>query len=283
ESYPFWGPGTLLDVASQKQFSVVCPACPEWLAQLRSQGEMVRSLGAGGVLFDQIGGQYPYPCFHPDHPHARPSHASGEPQRRNLQALRRELKAADPEFAIVAECLTDALAGYFDVTHGAWPGFQLGADSMPELFRYTFPEHILTDRMTEREDLPEAGFAFLNGLRLNVEIDAARGSMARAPRLAAYLRALAGLQRRYAPWLLEGTFVDGDGLEIRNPAVVARAYEGCEGRAVVQWNPTGRPQEAAWHHARHSEALEVATDGRVYAAEGPMAPGALRVVVIRLP
>ncbi len=219
ESYTFWGPGTLLDAASHKQFAIACPSCPEWQPLLIAQGQQVRALGAGGVLFDQIGGQYPYPCFDSGHPHAKPSHAFGEPQRRNLQALRQVLKEANREFAIVTECLTDALAGYIDVTHGAWPGFQAGPESMPELFRYTFPQHILTDRMTEREDLAEAGFAFLNGLRFNVEIDAARGSMARAPRLAGFLQALTSLYRRYAPWLLEGTFTDTDGVTTDNPAV----------------------------------------------------------------
>ncbi len=283
ESYCFWGPGTLLDVASHKQFAIACPACPEWLDQLRSQGRVVHGLGASGVLFDQIGGQPPYPCFHPDHPHQRPSLAFGEPQRRNLQALREELKAIDPEFAIVAECLTDALAGYIDITHGAWPGFQLAPDSMPELFRYTFPEHILTDRMTEREDLPEAAFAFVNGLRFNVEIDAARGSMARAPRLRAYLRALTGLQRKYARWLLEGRFVDRDGLQVENPSVAVRAYEASDSLAIVQWNPTGRPEEPACAKGRGVQVLEVTPDGQTGAAAGPLAPGAIRVAVLGSP
>ena len=282
ESYTFWGEGTLLDIASHKQFAIACPGCPEWRSLLVAQGQQVRELGASGVLFDQVGGQYPYPCFDPGHPHARPSHAFGEPQRQNLQALRQVLKEADSGYAIVVECLTDALAGYVDVTHGAWPGFQAGPESMPELFRYTFPRHILTDRMTEREDLTEAGFAFLNGLRFNVEIDAARGSMARAPRLARFLRALTGLYRRYAPWLLEGTFVDGDGVSTDNPAVLVRANRGVDGLAIVQWNPTEQPQAAAvCAEGRAFEALDALPDGELCPAVGPLVPGALRVTVMR--
>lgn len=281
ESYTFWGPGTLLDAASHKQFAIACPGCPEWGEQLLAQGHAVHRLGADGVLFDQIGGQPPYPCFAEGHGHATPAEAFGAPQLRNLRALREEFKAVDAEFSLVVECLTDALAGYVDVTHGAWPGFQHGPESMPELFRYTFPEHILTDRMTEREDLAEAGFAFVNGLRFNVEIDAARGTMARAPRLAHLLRGLTGLYRRYAPWLLEGTFVDGEGAEGAANGLVHRTFRAAEGLAVVQWNPTDEPQAADLRTGgRVREALQVAPDEDVQPAEGPLPPGALRVTLV---
>ena len=46
---------------SKKPFAVVCPSCEEWHELMARRADWIHSLGADGILYDQIGGMPPFP------------------------------------------------------------------------------------------------------------------------------------------------------------------------------------------------------------------------------
>ena len=73
EFYPKFVHADSLRFFSRKAFTTVCPSCPEWHDLMVERAKWIHSLGADGILYDQIGGKQPYPCYDESHPHMRNS------------------------------------------------------------------------------------------------------------------------------------------------------------------------------------------------------------------
>ncbi len=69
-----------------------------------------------------------------------------------------------------------------------------------------------------------------------------RGTLSDIPRYAAYLGKLNRIRDEHSDLLLEGTFVDDEGLELDNPSIVAKSYKTAGRLAVVAWNPASESQ-----------------------------------------
>ena len=164
----------------ERSSAVICPGCGEWHELLSEKAKQIKSLGADGVIFDEvksfqhyvhgyISAMMPYPCFAPEHSHSNPSSSFAEGRRVLLSRLSDDTKALG-DFALIGECASDAFMPYLngirgnashssgserDCAHsgGATPSSKGGRAgvlksgaavtlNMPELFRHTFPEVI---------------------------------------------------------------------------------------------------------------------------------------------
>ena len=220
ESYGGGGQGTLLNVMRNKYFGIACPSASGWIDHLLWQLGMVQDLGAQGIIFDQMGGIPPYICFSKEHPHTKPSLAVGPGKVSNMQRLRSTMKARDPEFIFVMELATDCYAGYADIIHSHGIGFWPEPEAFGEMFRYTFPEHIVTNRGGGPYDRRmQLGHAFALGWRFDASLRDTRD-----PKLAPYFSRMVALRNAHPDLLLTGRFVDNEGLQTDNLRVSSHAF-----------------------------------------------------------
>jgi len=242
ETYGGSGSGAFMGTMRNKWFGVACPAAPGWIDQLVSQAEMVLGLGAQGAFFDQLGGAPPYICFSTEHNHTRPSLAVGPWKVKNLQRLREVIKAHDRDAVLSLELVTDCYAGWVDIIHSEGIGFYPDPESFGEMFRYTFPDPIVTNRTQgpEANNLrKQLGHAFSLGLRFE---GGSRG--AQNPDYARYAARLIDLYKTHADLLLEGRFVDTEGFLCDNSRVSSHAFVAGSRMAVTLWNSTDAAQKA---------------------------------------
>ena len=112
-----------------------------------------------------------------------------------------------------------------------------------EMYRYTFPELLMTNRssgMDEGHYLAYAGQSFLYGLKFDMTIYRCCGKLSDIPRYMTYLQELTALCREYGDWLLRGKFVDTDGFRTDNKKVFVKGWKAADGTlALTLWNPTG--------------------------------------------
>jgi hypothetical protein len=206
---------------------------------MEEAAEYCLGLGGDGVLYD-IGGYPPYFCFDPAHPHAKPSLACAT-KAQNYQALRETVKRRGADNALLMEHNVDIYARAMDVCQGA--STVPAPDHLLEMYRWTFPELIMTNRecgQDEEDYLTRANYSFLYGLRFDMTIFRCCGTLSDIPRYAAYLKELNALRERHAAHLLRGRFEDNQGFAVDAPGIRAKAYRAEDGSlAVVAWNPTG--------------------------------------------
>ena len=235
--------GTLLNVMKQQVVRRRLPAPPKaGYEQLEWQLGLVQSLGAQGIIFDQMGGIPPYICFSKDHPHAKPSLAVGPAKVRNMKRLREVMKARDPNFAFVIELGTDCYAGLADIVHSHGIGFWPEPEAFGETLRYTFPEPLITNRgggpAHEAHADPATPSRSAGGSISNLRD-------ARDPELGPFLSRLCELRNKNPEVLLDGRFVDSEGFLSDSSLVSAHAFVAGDRMAVTLWNPGARPPGAS--------------------------------------
>jgi hypothetical protein len=147
------------------------------------------------------------------------------------------IKAEDPEFAFLHELTVDVFTGIGDITQPVGYGFVPGPESFGELFKYTFPDRIITNRTNSER---KACFGY--GFALQWRVDGMMNDTTN-PEMAKYLTRLNQLRTQYADLLLDGRFVDNEGFKSQNPNLFTYAYLSAGRMAVTIWNPTGVPQK----------------------------------------
>lgn len=251
---------------SRKVFHVACPSSEKWRKLMVERQNWLASFGADGCLYDQIGGCASYICFDPTHNHPlnNPALALTGGRRKLLDELQTNSKQTiGPEFAFFSEHITDLYSAYLDAVHGinAAPGGEgafaavaahpeeVRTLNYPALFRYCFPDTIITVRNPSPR-IPQrmANYALAFGFRPEMEI---RYQTDREELLAdvyaeerVYAQKLSALRLRYPQLLLRGRFVDTDLIGASNPALIATSFVAEDGQsmAVVLWNDTDAAQ-----------------------------------------
>ena len=239
---------------TRKTFAIACPSCPEWQVLMRDKADFVARFGPDGVLYDQIGGVAPYPCFDETHPHqdGNPALAMSQGRVALLRTIQERTKAHHAEFGFMSEHITDVYAAYLDGLHGinSLPGEpgERGADpargatlNYPELFRFCFPDAVITVRNKFPTIAPRmANYAFTFGFRLEMEIRYRRDcedlGADRWPAWREYAAAVTQLRLRYRPILFRGTFLDDRLFNNGNPKIIAKATRYQNLLAVTCWN-----------------------------------------------
>lgn len=247
-----------------------CMSSRQWQQVMLDVAVKAQKLGASGILYDRIGGCQPYLCFSDQHNHAHPALATGPGKRALVRRIRQHVKEVDPEFGVLTELVTDCLCQHVDLIHGHGMGTSNQPGSFPEMFRYTFPEMIVTQRHpSPLLDRAAANFAVLYGLRHELEfryapdvrlmrqsavpsyrdyIDVVNkpniGLLRREPRdeAQAYLKRLIAFERKHADLLWHGRFVDEEPLALQGQGVRAKAFMADEHLGVVVWNMSDRSQ-----------------------------------------
>ncbi len=238
---------------------LACPGSPLWQEKMKWSAKQCFDLGADGVLYD-IGGMTPFFCYAEGHTHKKPSH-SHENKAANYAGLRKYVKTFGDDKIIMMEHNVDIFGQSMDMAHSGHTGPDARLLSpetagnpedakndlqLNEMYRYTFPELLMTNRECGEDEnhyLAHAGQSFLYGLKFDMTIFRCCGKLSDIPRYLTYLQELTALCRKYADYLLRGRFIDNDGFTADNAKVFVKGWKGADGKlALTLWNPTGNDE-----------------------------------------
>jgi hypothetical protein len=246
---------------TSKTFSTVCPSSVEWHDLMTKKAAEIAELGPSGILYDQIGGMPPNPCFDEshDHLHDKPSLSYTNGRLQLLDKIYNRTKDVDPEYAFLTEHITDVYSQFADCLHGigATPSGnrqsllsddRAGVVNYPELFRYCFPETIITVRNPFPFIRPQVvNYATAMGLSYELELryldDCRHLQEDRTPEWKKYAADVTALRKKYWEVLGHGVFIDEELLRNHNPVVISKAFQKENRLAVVLWNDTGETQD----------------------------------------
>jgi hypothetical protein len=256
--------------------ALACQAAEGWQKRMFELARQAHGLGADGILFDQIAVTGPMVCFAKNHGHASPSTVYASERAAWVRRVADEMKRIAPEFIVMTEGINDSVLDSVPLFHGCMVGVftptekeLLAGTTFPEMFRYTFPEVLTTQRHpTPMLNRLAANYACIYGLRYEIESRYAPDvhylkegviptradyadilnppnveMMAATPPAEAtrYLKQLVEFQRRHAALLLRGRFQDDRGFEFKGERLIAKAYAAGNQLGVLVWNPTDKP------------------------------------------
>ena len=245
-----------------KQFAIACPSCTEWRELMVTKADYIASFGASGVLFDQIGGLWSYPCFDDTHPHdkGKPSLSMTGGRRKLLSAIYKRTKEINRDYAFFTEHINDLYSAYVDFLHGMYlfPSQEgdylassqdkIGPVNDPALFRYIFPDI----RATVRNGRPFieqrlTNYAFVFGLAFEFECryeaDHEDILQDKWPADREYAKKVNELRRKYKTEIIAGKYVDEIPLLEHNSRIITKVFETREKYGVVFWNDSALEEE----------------------------------------
>ena len=130
----------------QVTFDIMCPSVQAWHHLFISKlAALVRRHGFDGVYIDQVCGAPPFPCYASSHPHGKPNEAWAA-YKPFMASLRLALRDIKEDLFLATEGVNDLLGQHFDSmqSHEDWDRDMQGRGVLlPELYRYTFPNHLL--------------------------------------------------------------------------------------------------------------------------------------------
>lgn len=245
DGYYFRGEGNFYYNFASRSFVHACPFCKEWEDVLKEVIDTAFENGCKGAFFDQLG-RGSRVCWSEQHNHASPALTGGIQRAEQIKRLRRYARSKSPNMSLGIEILCDITAVQADFVHtstGAtettndWEntGEKPKSEYFIDLFRYIFPEIILTDREI-RDDIDiqrRVNHTLLKGLRSDVEIYRCRRSIAETPIYQDYLGRANALRKRYGHLLLDGMYRDIDGFLSSNTEIDARCFVNGSRMAIV--------------------------------------------------
>jgi hypothetical protein len=292
-------------------FVTACTAAPLWRERMLSLAQQAHALGADGILFDQLGVVGPRQCFAKSHGHETPADAEGRLEL--IREIARHMRKLDPDFIIMTEGVVDVEQADIPYFHGCGTGFgyfEPGPSEtvFPELFRYTFPALVATERIPNPLLTRNyANYACAYGLRFEIEsrykadVKYLTTDQVPAPEeyadcnsppnvtlvqtvsrkeSARYMRQVAAFRTRHGDLLLRGRFIDVDGVVVEDASVVAKAFQSHDRIGVILWNPADQPQSAKVTVAGHAFTAAYAPGAsEAVDREAPIAAESIRLLV----
>lgn len=245
-------------------FAQACTGSEVWRRTMFDLGLQAVSLGADGILYDQLGVMLPELCFSKNHDHY-PGEGDAMYRLQMIREISQNMKAINPGFIVMTEATNDAIIREIDYFHGWGLGTAESQNAFPELFRYTFPELMSTQRnpnpMITRT---EANFAAIYGLRHEIESRypgdveymlhgtlptansyfnvagppslLAEMSLVPADVVTKYVHLLIEFEKMNQDFLRHGKFIDQEGIEITGNDIVAKGFLSGNRMGVVVWN-----------------------------------------------
>lgn len=234
EHYSFANNGTMLRFGGLKTFVGGCFGTPGWRARIHEIADRQLALGSNGVFFDQLSTCFRL-CFDQSHEHK--SRIDTDPDSRVESVMRIRARLKEEEW-FGSEWASDRISPLLDFTHGC--GYSCGFDeeAYPYIYRYTFPEVLLSNRFAHDEKpgfARELNYAFLHGLLFDVALWRCRiDTMSDLPAYAAQIKRLTDLRERYLDFFVDGQY---DLPEISLPqGIKGVTYRLRDRRILVLWN-----------------------------------------------
>lgn len=233
EKYQFSNSGTLLKIG-HKTFVTGCYGTKEWAEKVEELEKRQLSLGAKGTFFDQLGCGFKL-CF--DNTHSHGNRIDRDPDLR-LQAIKRMRGNLGEDDWFGTEWVDDRITPEMDFTHGYGVSIEYAPDAYPYLFRYTFPECTVSNRLIhdEKEGWEKhLNYAFVHGMIFDVGLWRCRiKSIDDLPNYGNKIKALIDLRKEYLDFFTLGKF---DMLDL--PKGVWGAKYTYNGKSIAAlWNDT---------------------------------------------
>ncbi len=242
DTFSWPGPSTLLPLSSQHKLYNACLACPEWQQVMLQKTQYALDLGADCVYLDRLAGYPGYLCYDESHPHTRPGESYADRVKLGL-ACRELAQQKNPEVAMASEYINDAGLQPFDFTIPFGFGVHFGGKNFGEMFRYTFPEYIITTQYLNGPEYERLRFALVMGFRFFFAVKWQHEPISSLPaEFRVYAKSLIDLLQANADPFLTGKFVDTEGISNDNPALFAKTYKSENKFGVAVWNTTDEPQ-----------------------------------------
>ena len=244
DQYRFSGLGSWLAEYQAVTFVMADTRHQVWRDMLVEMADRAHRNGANAVFYDQlgIGFQQKIPWSN-KLGYAVPNNRLIYDKGQTLKYLRSYLeKKYEPDFGFGTEQLADYTAQWVDFVHIT--GIRHGKENFSELFRYTFPEVIFTDRnIRDDTDIERrVNMTLLKGLLNDIEIYRCRSLIDECPNYQTYLAKVNDIRNKYIDCLQLGTFRDVLGFENSNKAVQAKGFFGEKRVAVVVTNEFDKKQ-----------------------------------------
>ena len=222
-AFVYAGRGELRQKLGKVQFPLACEGSPRWRAQLASQLRLLNSFGAD-CLFMDCYGFCPYqPCFNSTHDHGNRVDEAWIYHRLIFEdAL---VFCTENGKVLGTEGVTDIAGSYCQLLHGnIQADYKTRSDQFPQLFRYTFPECITTERgflSSDGDYRHQVKNALVMGERYDSQLWVCKRGMAADSLYAEYMGWCAGKLDEYGEFFYDGRFTVIDTSEL--PSQVKRS------------------------------------------------------------
>ena len=243
--YP--GRGEFRATYGAHQFPICCSGTERWRNQVLSQLQMMGDMGADCVFADCFCGCPYQPCFNDRHEHGARVDEEWVGHRKFFEAAVDYCDSADKVFA--GEVVTDVAAAYTQFIHGLVNvDFKIKSNQFPQLFRYTFPEVITTERGirdAEGDSPKQMRAALTTGVRLDCELYVCRRDIGCDEGYAQMVKEYSDAMNKYSEFYFDGLFTVIDTEKL--PYYVKRGefYNADKTKVLrVLYNASSNPAEA---------------------------------------
>lgn len=240
DHYSFSNEGTILRVFGYKSFVTACHCTDEWQKVSLQLAKLRLDLGADSVFYDQLCVCSKL-CFDTNHPHGNRIDADPQGRIDNVLSVR-EILPEDK--AIGSEDVYDRLSTLLDYNHGCTYGMSYDPGAVPELFRETFPECIISNRYIHDEKInwrKQWNYAFAYNLIFDVSMNRGRlVDISGYPETGKYLKEMIDLKEKYKEFFYGGRFRSADDL-ILEGETYASNYEANGKRITALCNNNDFP------------------------------------------
>lgn len=204
--YDFAGESRTLRHFCAHAFIIACHGAPQWREQMSTVARGHADLGTDSVFFDQTGyHMIAWPCYDQSHEHAERIGQEAALRGKTLEAIRSAAGGA----TVGSEGMADCLVPHIDFHHGWGFAFQRENEAFPALFRSTFPEPVVSNRLLHDERFgwqDQLNYAFAHNLIFDVAIHRGRKTVDAYPEYAKRVKKLASLRRQNQEHFSRGTF-----------------------------------------------------------------------------
>ena len=213
-SFVYPGFGEFRQMYGARQFPVACAGTPLWRSQVYSQLELMQNALDPDCLFVDCYGAAPtQPCFNDAHEHG--------PRIDREWVFRRKFFDRAAAYCdgigkpLATEIATDIAASYVQFIHSAlsFASVAPNSEQFPALFRYTFPEVIVSNRGVRNA---EGDFAknlrncLVYGIRYDAELYVCRRTIDAVPAYAEVIGRCCKKMREYGEFYFDGRFTVRD-------------------------------------------------------------------------
>lgn len=216
-------------------FTLGCHGAQTWRDMMTGVAADNLALGTKSIFFDQTAYHLiAWPCYDARHDHGENVDQEGVFRAKTLEGMRSQGDGV----VLGSEGMTDFLISRLDYHHGWGFGYSDHAEAFPALFRQTFPEPVVSNRLIH-DQLDgwehQLHYALVYNLVFDVAIYRCRALVTEFPEYAAKISELVGYRKTYRRFFREGVF-DAADQEWGDDPIVTVAYRLAGEVLTIRWN-----------------------------------------------